>query len=159
MTRTFHDINGAETTEDALDVDSVRYTIEVPVAIEGPSVEQILVDKDTTVATFEFVYPNDSQLFSSPPITGTFYAKCYHPDGREFSTPDMGFSTSANDFKNVLETYCSFLKGKIRVTISRGTYANSSLGREYLIWFDDIDASLVQYTLAEGFEPIQGVEV
>ena len=43
VTRTFHDSDGEETTENAQDVHSVRYTVVTPIAITTYSVEQITV--------------------------------------------------------------------------------------------------------------------
>jgi len=69
--------------------------VQTPKPLDGPSVELILVSKDTTESTFEIRYPVDVQL-SSPPITGTFYVECYHPDGTMYATQDMDFSTNKN---------------------------------------------------------------
>ena len=85
MTRTFRTEAGEETTKNALDVHSVRYTVVTPIAIDAPSVEEIIVIKDTTKATIEVTLPADKQLSTSP-ISGTFYAKCYHPDGSIYET-------------------------------------------------------------------------
>lgn len=74
-----------------------------------------------TAATVDIIYPNDSRLteprLSTPPLSGSFYVSCYNTDGSKYDTQDIDItSVSANSFKKVLESDCSFLEGKIEVT-------------------------------------------
>ena len=98
VTRTYHTDTGVETTEGALDVHSVRYTIVTPIAIDGPSVEEIIVAKDTTTATIEIIYPTEKQT-SDPPISGSFYVRAYDEAGTPCDMQeDLDFETSNSNF-------------------------------------------------------------
>ena len=81
-----------------MDVYSVRYTIVTPIAIDAPSVEEIIVAKDTTTATIEIIYPSDKQT-SDPPITGSFYVRAFDEAGTACDMQeDLDFDTSPSTF-------------------------------------------------------------
>ena len=142
VTLTVFDADGAETTEDALDIAAHHYLIEVPLAISIPSVETIMVVPMSTQADILITYPSDKQL-SSPPLSGKFYIDCYNTDGNKYSTRDIDVSSvSANRFKSVLESDCSFLAGKISVTMLTSTYSKKVMGVEFQINFQGIAAGL-----------------
>ena len=114
MTRTFLDVNGdviadeiegVDTTYETEGVVTVRYTVEVTVAIAAPSVQQIIPKKLTSTASISFVYPEDLQL-SSPPISGSYNIACYHPDEVTFPNPfytrNIGFDKRYNNVRDIL---------------------------------------------------------
>lgn len=85
MTATYFDAVGIETTVDALDVHTVKYSIETPMALSSATVETIMFVPVTTGSTIEIVYPEDG-ILSSPPLSGTFYVSCYNTDGNRYDT-------------------------------------------------------------------------
>lgn len=115
VTLTYYNLDIVETVEGADDVSILVYTIEVPTAINRPSVEYIMLVPLTTTSEIEFVYSVDIQL-SSPPLTGSYWIKCYDTDGTWYSTQDIPIGSNANTVFNRLTTDCSFLKDKISVS-------------------------------------------
>lgn len=97
-----------ETVEGANDVAVLIYTIEVPTAISQPSVENIMLIPMTTSSDIEFVYSVDLQL-SSPPLTGSFWLKCYDTEGNWYSTQDISIGSNANWIRSILQADCPFL--------------------------------------------------
>lgn len=85
VTATFFDDSGIETTQDAPEVHTVKYTVELPMAISRASVETIMIVPVSSDSTIEIVYPAEKQL-SSPPLSGTFFATCYNTDGNRYDT-------------------------------------------------------------------------
>jgi hypothetical protein len=55
----YYNETGFEVTEDDPTVVQVTYTVETPVPLWGPTVEQIMVVPMTTNSTIDFVYPSD----------------------------------------------------------------------------------------------------
>ena len=60
-----------------------------------------------------------------------FWVQCYNTDGNAYATADMDIGISADAFRSVLESDCSFLSGKISVTKLTTTYSSSVLGTEF----------------------------
>ena len=88
----------------------------------------------STTASIEISYPADNQL-ASPPLSGKFFVECHNVDGNAYATSDMDLTISASGLKAVLETDCSFLKGKISVSKLTSTWSKTSLGTEFMVDF------------------------
>jgi hypothetical protein len=59
VTRKFLDSAGSETSEGAVDVHSVSYTIETPTALSSPSIDTVFIVPGTSTSNLEISYPVD----------------------------------------------------------------------------------------------------
>ena len=114
VTATYYDGSASETTADSSTVNSIKYTITVPIALSGESVSSAFELAISTSSTIDIVTPANKQL-SSPPITGSFWVECHNEVDQAFATQDMDIGISDKDFLTQLETDCSFLRGKVNV--------------------------------------------
>ena len=80
VTLKYVDQDDLEVEADAFNMRAVVYTVQTPTALNGPSVETIMVLPLSTFSTIEFVYPTEIQL-SSPPLTGKFWIECHNTEG------------------------------------------------------------------------------
>lgn len=140
-----------ETTEGADDVAILIYTIEVPSAIGRPSVENIMLVPMSTFSDIEFVYSTDIQL-SSPPLSGSYWLKCYDTDGTWYSTQDIPVGSNANFVYNRLVSDCSFLKDKISVSQITSDHPRIEMGVEFEVHFHGMTGAL------ENFEMINSAD-
>ena len=97
VTATYYDASAVETTADSGTVNSIKYTITVPIAISTESVSSATALASTTASTIDIVTPANKQL-SSPPITGLFWVECHNDANQAFATQDMDIGISATDF-------------------------------------------------------------
>lgn len=83
VTLTYRDINGLDVAVDSPDVEYFVYKVEVPTALNAPSVETITAVQSTSLSSISFTYPADMQL-SSPPLSGSYYLDCANTDGQVY---------------------------------------------------------------------------
>jgi len=159
VTLTFKDTSGVEVPEGDATAVSWVYTIEVPTAIEGPSVESIMVVAITTVSEFDFVYSKDLQL-SDPPLSGSFYLMCSDTQGNTFATHDLPVSADANAVRHLLESDCPWLKGSIDVQKTSKIYASNKMGIEFQVHFHSVMGKLELFEMKSSIDdPLVGVEI
>lgn len=142
VTLAYYDSDGVEIFDPEVDgVISYVYTVEVPTALEGPSVENIMVVPLTSYSDFSFVYSTDIQL-SSPPLSGKYYINCGDTDGNIYSTLDLDVSNVEAVVKTRLENDCPWLKGGIDVTRVTSTWSDKKMGIEFQVHFHGISGEL-----------------
>jgi hypothetical protein len=159
VTLSYQDAAGKDVPYGDAALNAYVYKVELQTAISEPSVTQITTVAITSKSKVEIKYPSDLQL-SDPPISGKYYLKCSNTDGATYATNDIDIKSDARAVQRLLESNCSFLKGKITVRQRYDTFPTNKMGVEFEIDFHGVKGSLKVYEAKTSpAEPLEGKNI